>query len=40
MHTHSRRGFHQRSLGALLTWSLLDTLFAGDAFADTISISM
>jgi len=36
MNRHSRRGFHQRSLGALLTWSLLDTLFAGDAFADSI----
>ena len=32
----SRRGFHQQTLGTLLTWSLLDTLFSGDAFADEI----
>jgi hypothetical protein len=29
----SRRNFHQQTLGSLLTWSLLETLFAGNAFA-------
>ncbi|MEY4568206.1 MAG: hypothetical protein RLY14_3176 [Planctomycetota bacterium] len=29
----SRRDFHQQSLAAVLTWSLLDTLFSRDAFA-------
>lgn len=32
----SRRNFHQQTLGSLLTWSLLDTLFSGDAFAKEI----
>ena len=30
----SRRTFCQNTLGSLLTYSLLETLFAGDAFAD------
>jgi len=32
----SRREFQQQTLGSLLTWSLLDTLFSGQAFADEI----
>lgn len=36
MDTLSRRTFHQHTLGSLLTWSLLETLFTGDAFADEI----
>lgn len=36
MNTVSRRGFHQQTIGALLTWSLLDTLFSRDAFGDEI----
>ena len=32
----SRRGFHQQTLGSLLTWSLLETLYAGDAFAEEV----
>src|SRR5689334_15248505 len=34
----SRREFQQQTLGALLTWSLLDTLFSGDAFAAEIKL--
>jgi len=29
----SRRDFHQQTLGSLLTWSLLETLFTRDAFS-------
>ncbi len=29
----SRREFQQQTLGSLMTWSLLQTLFSGDAFA-------
>ena len=36
MSTISRRDFHQQTLGSLLTWSLLETLFSGDAFADDV----
>jgi hypothetical protein len=36
MTSPTRREFHQQTLGALLTWSLLDTLFSGDAFADDV----
>lgn len=32
----TRRCFHQRTLGSLLTYSLLETLFSGDAFAGEI----
>lgn len=34
--TLSRREFTQQTLGSLLTFSLLETLFAGEAFADSI----
>lgn len=33
MNSLSRRDFQHHTLGALLTWSLLDTLFARDAFS-------
>ncbi len=36
MNTVSRRDFTQQTLGSLLTFSLLESLFAGDAFADAI----
>ncbi|MBC8114573.1 MAG: hypothetical protein H7062_09360 [Candidatus Saccharimonas sp.] len=36
MNTISRRTFQQQTLGSLLTWSLLDTLFSGDAFAEEV----
>lgn len=36
MNTVSRRDFAQQTLGSLLTFSLLETLFARDAFADEI----
>ena len=36
MSTISRRDFHQQTLGSLLTWSLLETLFSGDAFAEEV----
>ena len=36
MNTISRRSFQQQTLGSLLTWSLLETLFSGDAFADEV----
>lgn len=36
MSTISRRDFTQQTLGSLLTFSLLETLFAGDAFAEAI----
>jgi hypothetical protein len=36
MHTLTRREFQQQSLGALLTWTLLDTLFGRDAFGDEV----
>jgi hypothetical protein len=36
MHQISRRGFNQELLGSLLTFSLLETLFTSDAFADEI----
>lgn len=32
----SRREFQQQTLGSLLTWSLLEQLFAGNAFADEV----
>ncbi len=32
----SRRDFHQQAFGSLMAWSLLDTLFAGDAFAEEV----
>ncbi len=32
----SRREFQQQTLGSLLTWSLLNTLFSADAFADEV----
>lgn len=38
MNDLSRREFQQQTLGALLTWSLLDTLFSGDAFADEVRL--
>lgn len=34
----SRRDFHQQTLGSLLTWSLLDTLFARDAFGAEVKL--
>ncbi|MFN0199437.1 MAG: hypothetical protein ACKVT0_22020 [Planctomycetaceae bacterium] len=34
----SRRVFQQQTLGSLLTWSLLDTLYSGDAFAEEIRV--
>jgi hypothetical protein len=36
MTTISRREFHQQTLGSLLIWSLLETLFSKDAFAEEI----
>ena len=36
MSTISRREFQQQTLGSLLTWSLLETLFLGDAFAEEV----
>ena len=36
MSTISRREFQQQTLGSLLTWSLLETLFSGDAFAEEV----
>jgi hypothetical protein len=36
MSTISRRVFQQQTLGSLLTWSLLETLFSGDAFAEEV----
>ncbi len=38
MHTISRRDFQQQTLGSLLTWSLLDTLFSRNAFADEVKV--
>lgn len=38
MSSMSRRDFSQQALGSLLTWSLLDTLFARDAFADDVKL--
>ena len=34
----SRREFQQQTLGSLLTWSLLNTLFTADAFADDVKL--
>lgn len=34
----SRREFQQQTLGSLLTWSLLNTLFTADAFADDMKL--
>lgn len=34
----SRREFQQQTLGSLLTWSLLNTLFTRDAFADGVKL--
>lgn len=34
----SRREFQQQTLGSLLTWSLLNTLFTADAFADEVKL--
>ena len=36
MNTIPRRSFQQQALGSLLTWSLLETLFSGDAFAEQV----
>lgn len=36
MSTLTRRDFQQQTLGSLLTWSLLETLFSGDAIADEV----
>ncbi len=36
MNMLSRRSFQQQALGSLLTWSLLETLFSGDAFAEDV----
>jgi hypothetical protein len=36
MNTISRREFQQKTLGSLLTYSLLETLFAGGAFAEEV----
>lgn len=36
MSSISRRDFQQQTLGSLLTWSLLDTLFSGNAFAEEV----
>jgi hypothetical protein len=36
MNVLSRREFQQQTLGSLLTWSLLETLFSGDVFGDEI----
>src|SRR5436190_19973659 len=38
MESISRRVFQQQALGSLLTWSLLDTLFARNAFADDVKL--
>jgi hypothetical protein len=38
MQALSRREFQQQAIGGLLTWSLLDTLFARDAFADDVKL--
>ena len=38
MNVISRRDFHQQISGSLLTWSLLDTLFSRDAFADDVRL--
>ena len=35
----SRRQFGQQTLGALLTYSLLETLFRGDAFGDEVKLA-
>ena len=32
----NRRGFQQNTLGSLLTWSLLETLFQRDAFSQEV----
>ena len=34
----SRREFQQQTLGSLLTWSLLNTLFTADAFAEEVKL--
>ena len=34
----SRREFQQQTLGSLMTWSLLNTLFTADAFADDVKL--
>jgi hypothetical protein len=38
MNPLSRREFHQQTLGSLLTWSLLDTLFAKEAFSEEVKL--
>lgn len=38
MESISRRVFQQQALGSLLTWSLLDTLFSRNAFADDVKL--
>lgn len=38
MQAFSRREFQQQAIGGLLTWSLLDTLFARDAFAEEVKL--
>jgi hypothetical protein len=36
MHLESRRSFNQKMLGALTAYGLIETLFAGDLFADPV----
>ena len=38
MDTLSRRQFQQQTIGSLLTWSLLDTLFTKNAFAEDMKL--
>lgn len=38
MQSLTRRDFQQQALGSLLTWSLLDTLFSRNAFADEVKL--
>jgi len=38
MNTLSRREFQQQTLGGLLTWSLLNTVFSADALADEVKL--
>lgn len=38
MTTLSRRDFNQQAFGSLLTWSLLETLFSRNAFADEVKL--
>ncbi len=38
MSSITRREFQQQTLGSLLTWSLLNTLFSADAFGDEVKL--